>query len=287
MDVPKSLNWLANEAGGAQWLGVLPDLISKLLDQWSLQISGKPFDGGNVSIVIPVMRDDDRLILKIQWPHDESALEALALQEWRGRGAVKLLAHDPDYHGLLLEACEPGTFLADASDVDPVEVLAELLPKLWVTSEQHFRPLADEAVQWAEGLPPQWENAGRPVERRLIDEAMNYIEALADTQGPQVLLHQDLHGHNVLSSRRQPWLAIDPKPLYGEREFSLAPIVRSFEFGHSADATIDRLDRLSAMLDLDRDRALGWTVAQTMAWGFGGAYDAHHHQTVRWLLDAR
>lgn len=48
----------------------------------------------------------------------------------------------------------------------------------------------------------------------------------------QVLLHQDLHADNVLRAGREPWLVIDPKPLTGEREFGVAPIVRSFELGH-------------------------------------------------------
>jgi hypothetical protein len=55
------------------------------------------------------------------------------------------------------------------------------------------------------------------------------------------LVNQDLHGDNVLRAQREPWLVIDPKPLVGEREFSIAPIVRSYEFGHSQKATVDRL----------------------------------------------
>jgi hypothetical protein len=40
-----------------------------------------------------------------------------------------------------------------------------------------------------------------------------------------VLLHQDFHGANVLLSDRG-WLAIDAKPLVGEREFDVASLVR-------------------------------------------------------------
>jgi streptomycin 6-kinase len=101
-----------------------------------------------------------------------------------------------------------------------------------------------------------------------------------------VLLHQDLHADNVLHSEREPWLVIDPKPLTGEREFSLAPIVRSFELGHSPHAVRTRLDRLSAELGLDRDRARGWALAQTVAWSLDGEYLPRHVETARWLLDA-
>ena len=81
-----------------------------------------------------------------------------------------------------------------------------------------------------------------------------------------MLLHQDLHGDNVLAAHREPWLAIDPKPLVGEREFAVAPIARSFELGHSKRDVLHRFDRLTAGLGLDRERARGWTIAQTVAW---------------------
>ena len=91
----------------------------------------------------------------------------------------------------------------------------------------------------------------------------------------------------VLDAAREPWLAIDPKPLRGEREFALAPIVRSFEFGQSERATRFRLDRLSSELGLNRARVLAWTVAQTMAWSFESTIRGHHHETMRWPLRAR
>jgi streptomycin 6-kinase len=110
---------------------------------------------------------------------------------------------------------------------------------------------------------------------------------LGSTVTESVLLHQDLHGDNVLSARREPWLVIDPKPLVGERELSVAPIVRSAELGHTRAAVRYRLDRLCAELALDRDRARDWTVGQTMAWSTGGddALVARHQQVVRWLLE--
>lgn len=284
--IPGSLAPLTARQDGAAWVRGLPETLAKILDAWDLTLIGQPFTGGSVSLALPVARDQETYVLKLQWPHPEAAQEADALTAWAGRGVVHLIAHNAQEHALLLEECRPGSFLADCSETDPIDVFADLLPRLWVQPHAAFRSLADEAHAWADGLANDWEKAGKSCERRLIDAALDHIDTLAGTQGPQVLLHQDLHGHNVLSARREPWLAIDPKPLIGERAFSLAPIVRSFEFGHTKQATIARLDRLTDALDVDRQRALGWTVAQTMAWGFGGSYDAVHHQTVRWLIDA-
>jgi streptomycin 6-kinase len=98
-------------------------------------------------------------------------------------------------------------------------------------------------------------------------------------------VNQDLHGENILAAQREPWLVIDPKPLVGEREFALAPVVRSFELGETRRDVLHRLDRLSSDLGLDRERARWWTVGQTLAWGSDSAYSSRHVQTVRWLAE--
>jgi streptomycin 6-kinase len=143
-----------------------------------------------------------------------------------------------------------------------------------------FRPLAEEAEHWREGG-----DLGAMPGGRLRDAAASYLRELGPSQGEQVLLHLDLHGDNVLSAEREPWVAIDRKPLCGEREFAAAPIVRSFELGHSKRQVLYRLDRLCSELGLDRERARGWTVAQTVAWSAGGDSIAEHVETVGWLLE--
>ena len=245
---------------------------------------GEPYGGGTVSYVVPAWRGAEEVVLKIQWPNDECRHEAAALRFWGGAGAVRLLAHDERRHALLLERCTPGTPLADARDADPMGALVELLPQLWKPAGSPFASLVDESLSWRESLHVEWEAAGKSCERKLVDAAAEFIDQLRGTQGERVLVHQDLHGGNVLAAARAPWLAIDPKPLVGERAFALAPIVRSFEFGHSRAHVLHRLDRLTSELGLDRDRAIRWTIAQTIAWSFDSAYAARHHETARWLL---
>jgi streptomycin 6-kinase len=222
------------------------------------------------------------VVLKIQWPHRESDHEADALELWHGDGAVQLRARDDERHALLLERCRPGTPPRDGA----LDVLIDLLPRLWKPAGPPFTALADEAAWWATTIPREWEEAGRPFEKLLVDAAVSTLEELAATQGEQVLLHQDLHPENVLAAEREPWLVIDPKPLVGEREFSLAPIVRARELGDSKEACVGRLDRLTEALGLDRERALGWTLGQTIAWSFDSDFHAAPAETARWLLEA-
>jgi streptomycin 6-kinase len=285
VQVPTSLDWLRRRPDGSAWLATLPDLLDRLARMWSLEV-GDPYPGSTVSWVAPVRRSGEPAVLKLPWPHPEAHHEAAALRAWGGNGAVALLAHDPGSGAMLLERCDPGRSLEDLADeVDGVGVLIDLLPLLWVPAPNEVGTLADEARGWARSLPIEWERSSRPCERRLVDAALSLIEELVPSQREQVLVHQDLHGGNVLSSTRAPWLAIDPKPLTGERAMSGAPVVRAFELGHSPSSVRARAHRLAVELRLDEERVVGWTVAQTMAWSFSSTYRDQHHDTVRWLLE--
>jgi streptomycin 6-kinase len=149
-----------------------------------------------------------------------------------------------------------------------------------VEERRGLRPLAEEAEFWREYEFPQVRDT------RLRDAATRHLEELVPTQSQQVLVHQDLHGENVLAAQRERWLAIDPKPLSAEREFSVAPIVRSTELGEGKREALRRLDRLTAELGLDRERALGWTIVQTVAWSGGSDYIEEHMEIAHWLLEA-
>jgi streptomycin 6-kinase len=283
--IPERLRWIADFPGGAEWLARLPHLVDECVEQWSLVVTGEPFPDSFVSVVVPVVDGDGTAAaLKVQLPHRESEHEAAALARWDGNGAVRLLAHDPVRAALLLERCDPGAHLSTVDAGVALDVFVDLLPTLWVPAGAPFTTLADEAGQWTVELPATWERAGRPFERGLVDRAVGLLRELAPTQGPAVLLHQDLHADNVLSAERAPWLVIDPKPLAGEREFGIAPIVRGAELGHSEAAVRRRFDRLTAELGLGRERARGWAFAQTLAWAFGGdEVMPDLVQVARWL----
>jgi streptomycin 6-kinase len=270
------------------WLERVPDLVAQCVEEWSLQLSD-PYPSGAAGYAVRTELPDGRpAVLKLIYPDRESEHEADALALWDGHGAVQLFARDDDLSAMVIERCEPGRTLAAAGADVALQTLIALLPRLWVETGEPFHTLEDEAAWWVGYLPEQWERSDRTVARGLVDAAVDALTSLSHSQGQQVLLHQDLHGDNVLAAEREPWLVIDPKPLIGEREFAVAPIVRSFELGHSKRDALYRLDRLTSELGLDRERARGWTIGQTMAWAFDSEYIPTHLETVQWLLeDAR
>ena len=268
------------------WLERVPELLAECAEQWELDLGASYPQGAAGYAVRATLPDGTPAVLKLIYPHRESEHEAVALQVWKGDGAVQLLGYDDERWAMLLERCEPGTLLAKEDAGLALDVFIELLPRLWKPVDEPFRPLAEEAEWWAANLAGEWDAAGRPFDEGLVAAAIDALETLAPTQGEQILLHQDLHGDNVLAAQREPWLVIDPKPLAGEREFAVAPIVRDPELGHSKRDVLHRLDRLTSELGLDRERARFWTIAQTIAWSFDTSYAPLHVQTVEWLLEA-
>jgi streptomycin 6-kinase len=275
--VPAGLGWWREHPGGADWLDRLPELAAECAERWSLRL-GEPFEGSHVSLVAPVeLPDRTRAVLKINFPEPESEHEADALAHWRGEGAVRLLAHDPVRRALVVEECEPGTPLWQVDDADEaMRIAAAVLRRIWrqPPAEHVFRPLAVEAARWEVELREAWEQLGRPFDAHILDEAIAACRELGPDQGEPVVLHQDFHGGNVLRAQREPWLAIDPKPLVGECEFDAASLLRD-----RRDLLVQpgagrivrrRLDLLASELALDRERMRRWGIAHALAWGVSG-----------------
>jgi len=272
--IPASLVWLRNEPGGPEWLERLPALVEECAERWSLRL-GAPCPDAHVSFVAPASTPDgSTAILKINIPHEESEHEADALRHWDGRGAVRLVADDRSRNALLVERCRPGWQLwAVADEEEGNRHAAAVLRRLWrpAPDEHSFRPLSDAAACWAEQLPLRWRQTGRPYERSLLEEAVDFLREAGPDQRDPVVLHQDFHGGNVLRADREPWLAIDPKPLVGEREFDTASLLRDRRWELRREPQPEgrlrrRLDHLHAELGLDRARMRGWAVAHALAW---------------------
>jgi len=271
--VPSALEWWRGEPAGGAWLDSLPRLVAECAELWSLRL-GTPFEAHISYVASAELADGRRAVLKVNFPEPESEREPDALLHWDGEGAARLLDHDPERRALLVERCEPGTQLWEVADEEEANgVAASVLRRLWrrPPDGHEFRLLAEQAASWVAELPAHWEHFGRPFERALLDEAVGFLREAGPAQGEPVLLHQDFHGGNVLRATRQPWLAIDPKPLVGEREFDTASLLRDRRPELLGDPAATarvrrRLDQLAAGLDLDRERMRGWGVAHALAW---------------------
>jgi streptomycin 6-kinase len=243
------------------WTDRLPRLVRELLEEWSLAPDGAATQG-DAALIQPVRTTGGRpAILKIGRPDPGSEHEALALQQWHGRGAVPLLKADPHRRALLLERLDPED-LSDQWDLEACAIVAGLYRRLHVPASPQFARLSVQAKRWGEELGALPKDA--PLPRRMVEHARSLARDFASDEACDgTLIHTDLHYRNVLGDGRGGWCAIDPKPLSGDPHYELAPMLwhRFDELaGRVRDGIRDRFFALVDGADLDEDRARDWVI---------------------------
>lgn len=261
-------------------------LVDELLDEWELSADGEPVHGTR-ALVRPVRTGAGRpAMLKVGVPGPESEHESLALQRWGGRGAVQLLRADPHRNALLLERLHDED-LGDHWDVEACEIVAGLYARLHVPAPPQLRLLTSYVERWAAELAVLPRSA--PLPHRLVEQAVSLCrDFVADPGSTGALVHTDLHYGNVLAGDREPWLAIDPKPVSGDPHFECAPMLwhRYDEMAGDVRAAVRR--RFHALVDagsLDEDRARDWVVVRVMHRALAGLQ--HEHQVTRCVAIAK
>ncbi len=241
---------------GAAWLAGLPARTESCLTRWGLTVDG-PLLHGVCALVVPVRRGGEPAMLKVTWPHEEARHEALALSMWDGDGAVRLLAHDPAAWALLLERLDPHTSLRHVPIASALSVVTGLLRRLDRPAPAGLRHMRDNATRWVRELPA--ENTGF-VPPELVDQAVGYCRELARRAGDH-LVNEDLHYDNVLRATREPWLVIDPKPIAGDREFGLIPLLWN---RFDEVASVGGLPAIVDAAGLDLELARKWTFVRAV-----------------------
>jgi streptomycin 6-kinase len=251
---------------GRAWLMRLPGLIAEVSGAWDLELHD-PFEpGGNISWVAPARRRGDgaEAVLKLQHPHPESDAEAVALAVWRGAGAVRLLAHDRDRRALLLERCRPGSPLGGEPDpYAAARVAAALGARLHTVSAPPALPtLAVVQRAWADELEDRLSR--HPVsDHGLARHALVTMRRRPDACAHPVVLHGDLNPTNVLAASREPWLAIDPKPMLGDAAYDGSRLVAQpdpLRAGDPGAVVAGRLDLVADGLGVDRALLAEWCL---------------------------
>jgi streptomycin 6-kinase len=73
--------------------------------------------------------------------------------------------------------------------------------------------------EWADSLELACASDRRGLGPGLAREAVETLRALPGSATTEVLLCTDMHAGNVLATRREPWLMIDPKPFISDPAF--------------------------------------------------------------------
>ncbi|MCI2417201.1 aminoglycoside phosphotransferase family protein [Saccharopolyspora sp. K220] len=255
--------------GSAEWIDALPRLAGQRVAAWDLRLDGAPRHG-MVALVLPVLRADGTpAVLKLQPVTDDTVGEPVGLRAWAGRGAVRLLEHDPASGSMLLERLQPRSLADVDDDLAALRLLSELLARLSaLPAPTGLRRLADIAAAMLTQLDRACARLADPGQQRLLRHCAGAVADLLDEPGDQ-LLHWDLHYENVLAGQREPWLAIDPQPMAGDPGFELLPALDNrwddiVATGDITAAVRRRFAVLVETLGLDRQRAAGWTLGRVL-----------------------
>lgn len=268
---------------GIVWLQRLPGIIDMCARRWKLTVQ-PPFEPLSYNYVAPVRcADGTDAVLKIGYPNSELLSEINALQLYGGNGMVNLLHADIEQGAFLLERLLPGTPLSTLEDDEQATSIAA------GTMRQLWRPVPDDhpfptVEKWALGLKrlrTQFDGGCGPYPVDLVERAEALFAELLPSMGKRVLLHGDLHHENIVMARRRPWLALDPKGVVGESAYEVGALLRNpipglLARSNPAQITARRVDQLAEELDIDRQRIVGWGLAQAVlsAWW---SFEDHGH----------
>ncbi len=260
---------------GRDWLTRLPSLLAHCEQRWSLTLY-PPFEL-SYNYVAPATRaDGTEVVLKAGVPNPELMTEIEALRLYDGRGIAQLLDADPEQGILLLERLMPGTPLSTLDDDEQATAIAAgVMRQLWrPVPEGHSFPTV---AKWANGLKrlrDHYGGATGPFPAPLVEQAERLFDELLGSMGEPVLLHGDLHHFNIVMAQRQPWLALDPKGIVGEREYEVGALLRNpDERFFTRQIQARRIDQLADELGFDRQRLLGWGMAQAVLSAWWGVED--------------
>ncbi len=249
------------------WLGRLPSVVSAAAAHWNLRI-GAPFQpGGQTAWVAPARTAAEKqVVVKVMWPHFEAAHEADGLRLWDGRGAVKLVdtITRAGTRVLLLEACTPGIPLKSRPEAEQDVVIAGLLRRLWVTPPpgHPLRPLETMCEEWADGFEARRSlRPPAPVDGGLLRQGIELLRRLPADAQTNAILCTDLHAGNVLSSTRETWLMIDPKPYVGDPAYDLIQHMLNCRERLHADPR-GLTERLADLCGVESGRVMRWLFAR-------------------------
>ncbi|WP_329174132.1 aminoglycoside phosphotransferase family protein [Streptomyces sp. NBC_01477] len=272
----RSVTAWEGEAGQA-WLARLPGRVADCLERWELTAERVVAAGGRISMVVLVRTaGGEPAVLKVGMVNQETEQEHAALAHWGGRGAARLLRAEPAEGAMLLERLRADISLRSLAEAKAMLEAEAVLQRLWVqpAGDHPFRTVATATGGQAALLRELRTAAGAADAGQLIDEALAARAELADSAASveSVLLHGDYHHGNVLAGERTPWLAIDPRPLVGERAYDLAWLTRDrlstlvAQPGARAAAR-RRIAKLAEALDVDAARLRGWAVFRAVEAG--------------------
>ncbi|RMI31633.1 aminoglycoside phosphotransferase family protein [Streptomyces triticirhizae] len=249
-------------APGAAWNAELPGIVAELLERWDCLPDGEVMHGG-VGVIVPVRRRAaSPAVLKVSFPHPGNVHEPDAFMAWRGRGAVLLYERDDARFAMLLERAHASS-LAEVEDGDEVLTVAgRISRRLAVPAPPGLPRLRERVEEWVHQLRADGAELPHGLAPGTVAAAVATATELGYDQ-PEVMVHGDLHGGNILRAEREPWLAVDPKGLVGDPAYDGGTLLKSRALALLGANDLGRavhrvVDAFAEAAELERERVRRW-----------------------------
>jgi streptomycin 6-kinase len=257
---------------GEQWLKDFNELISYCEGKWSLTVM-EPYPLSFNFVAPVVLADGQQAVLKLCVPGKEFITEKEALHYYQGNGIAELIDYDSNRGIMLLERLNPGeTLKTIENDEEATRIAAGVMKKLHKPASASHFAVFPTIQDWSMGhvkLRQRFNGGIGPLPEHLVTKAESFFPKLISTISNPQLLHGDLHHENILSATREPWLAIDPKGLIGEREYGVIQfLLNNVPEMNKSKVTERRVDIFVSELQLDKERILAWAFCHSIlaAW---------------------
>lgn len=256
---------------GIQWLEQLTLLVDKYAKRWELT-DLKPVANLTYNYVLVGNKNGypTPVVLKLGVPTVELWREMACLEYYNGVGVPRLLESDTLNGAMLLDRVMPGITLKTYFPQDEEASLAitarviQQLQSVNISIEPHtFLSIEEWHVSLMNTQPSQ------TIPEEMLLKARALSNALISSQTTQVVLHADLHHDNVLLSKEEQWLAIDPKGIMGDPVYEVGAFIRNPVMDLRKQTNMQgilrrRVAAFAEYLSFEEQRIVQWSFVQAV-----------------------
>lgn len=271
MDVPQVVRAKAEQAGAADWLAGLPDLVAGLERDWGIDVGRAYPDPTEAYVAEAELADGTPAVLKLLVPRPgQAADEITVLRLADGAGCVRLLASDVGRNALLLDRLGPSLYELGVPIERRLEIMCRLASELWRPAPDAGLRTGAEKGRWlVEYILRMWTDLGGPCSRAAVDHALTCADRriAAHSADRAVLVHGDVHQWNTLQTRAGGFALVDPDGLLADPAYDMGVLMREDPVELMAGDPRERARWLAARTGCDPVAIWEWGVVERVSTG--------------------
>ncbi len=237
---------------------------------WDLE-NIKKYQETHSSFLYEVSYKKTPSLLKIFKEHSDEKSQGYIMKQCLQH--ISPIIYQTSHRAILQKKILPGSTLVETALKDDVEatiIFCQILKKLFsATISANIIGEIQDVTSLGEVLTSGRAYNSLHITTYMVSLAEEIFYYLVSSQNKKLLLHGDLHHYNILFSKQDGWLIIDPKGYLGEAEFEIGAFLRNPIFDepqfYKKNLFEKRLQTISEKLKLDKRRIILWSFVQTVS----------------------